>query len=101
MFHSEFRSAYDMMARETTDQGLPYDFGSIMHYPSIAYSSNGRPTFVVLKATRESIGTKCTPTYYDYLHVNLLYCQGTKASDGIEVIHLFILTVINYKQERF
>ncbi|CAF3682864.1 unnamed protein product [Rotaria socialis] len=38
---------FDVFSRTDTNMlGLPYDFGSIMHYRSDAFSSNGRPTIV-------------------------------------------------------
>ncbi|CAF4394367.1 unnamed protein product, partial [Rotaria magnacalcarata] len=38
---------FDVYSRTDADTlGLPYDFGSIMHYRSDAFSSNGRPTIV-------------------------------------------------------
>ena len=76
IFDSEFWHEYSGF-KETTDQGLPYDFGSIMHYASTDQSSNGKPTFLLLNNVSKPIGTTTTATYYDYLHINLLYCQGT------------------------
>ena len=82
MFYSEFWADFEMM-NKTTHQGLPYDVRSIMHYPPFLHSSNGRPNFIPLRPFTEPIGTALIPSYYDYLHINLLYCQGTLASNGI------------------
>ena len=62
----------------TTTQNLPYDYQSLMHFPSHAYSINGKPT---LKPLDESInesylGSSNTPTEIDYYHIKMLYCKG-------------------------
>ena len=93
MFDSECRVEYHKVSEyEATDQGLPYDFESIMHYASDDFSSNGKPTFVPRKRFLRPIGTADNASYYDYFHINLLYCQGTLTSDGKEVtLFIYIL----------
>ena len=68
---------------DASSQQLPYDIYSIMHYGSFCFSANGMPTLLhyssphshntakLVKVTKTSV-----PTTYDYLHVNLLYCEG-------------------------
>ena len=83
MFILENRVEY-YMQNETTDQGLPYDYGSIMHYSPTCFSIKGKPTFVPLKSFSKPISPKGNASSYDYLHINLLYCQGTLTSDDKE-----------------
>lgn len=32
-----------------TDFGIPYDYGSVMHYPQMAFSKNGNKTIIPLE----------------------------------------------------
>ena len=60
----------------TTSQGVPYDYASIMHFTKKQFSSNGNPTLVP-KATKQTrLGGANCPTFLDYFHVILLYCEG-------------------------
>lgn len=36
---------------EVTDFGVPYDYGSVMHYRATAFSKDGNRTIVALKVT--------------------------------------------------
>ena len=63
---------------ELITQGVPYDYYSIMHYEYFAASKNNLPTMLPLNPNirPKDLGSASLPTEYDYLHINLLYCQG-------------------------
>lgn len=42
-YYNDFGKASD---REVSAYGVPYDYQSVMHYPSKAFSKNGKDTIV-------------------------------------------------------
>ena len=66
---------------EYISQGIPYDYASIMHYTASEFSKNGQFTIVPINnsVSPDILNSAITPTPYDYLHVNLLYCGGKRA----------------------
>ena len=64
----------------TTTQGLPYDFNSIMHLRHNVFSCEKRYRSTVLPRNltipNRMLGISRTGTSFDFLHINLLYCQG-------------------------
>ena len=73
VFHSQFQKLDDICT-----QGVPYDYHSIMHYRSSSYPIIKEPTILSLidSVNVSDLGSAPLPTEYDYLHINLLYCQG-------------------------
>ena len=73
MFHSKFETYEDIVT-----QGVPYDYHSIMHFKSSAHPVTGNSTIVPLgvELKKADLGSALSPTEYDYLHINLLYCEG-------------------------
>ena len=74
---------FDIFYKASTQQ-VPYDFQSIMHYGSYCYSSNGKPTLLQRVHSEDrvefvKVKTVKLPSDYDYLHLNLLYCEGRHA----------------------
>lgn len=58
-------------------QRLPYDYGSIMHYPVRAFSSNGRPTIEPIRPTcGKRIGQRDALSRIDWAHVQRAYCRS-------------------------
>ncbi|XP_078378886.1 zinc metalloproteinase nas-15-like [Oculina patagonica] len=62
--------------------GTPYDYGSVMHYESKAFSRNGRPT-ILPKKQGETLGNRKGPSPIDIKQMNLLYkCSGGGGGGG-------------------
>ncbi|XP_063837208.1 seminal metalloprotease 1-like [Ostrinia nubilalis] len=57
-----------------TDFGVPYDYGSVMHYPETAFSKNGNKTIIVLKDDAV-IGQRNGMSESDILKLNRMYCE--------------------------
>jgi len=53
--------------------GLPYDYGSIMHYQSNAFSVNGNDTIIPIYAKGNVIGQRAHPSALDLIKVRLRY----------------------------
>ena len=68
-------SEFDILDENTSTQGLPYDYKSVMHPNMFAFGGGSSKTIVPLMAIgRLSIGPY--PTAVDMLHLNFLYCGG-------------------------
>lgn len=52
--------------------GIPYDFGSVMHYSEMAFSKNGERTIVPHDVTAE-IGQRIGMSSYDIARINAMY----------------------------
>ena len=72
-----FEGKFDIQANSTS-QGLPYDFQSIMHFHYNAHSHNQKSTIIPKVSTmpRTELASSERGTYLDFLHVNFLYCRG-------------------------
>ncbi|XP_064094393.1 blastula protease 10-like [Macrobrachium nipponense] len=64
----------NFLKEETNNFGVPYDYSSIMHYQSTAFSKNGRPTIVTLTpAMQVYIGQRKQLSFRDISIVNHMY----------------------------
>ena len=52
--------------------GLPYDYGSVMHYGTFAFSANGEATFTPLQQG-VTIGQRVALSATDWQHVQIYY----------------------------
>ncbi|XP_078663891.1 astacin-like [Branchiostoma floridae x Branchiostoma belcheri] len=70
---TEFRSQFDKYDDSYIDSlGTPYDYGSVMHYPGDAFSSNGQPT-IVPSQNGVTLGNTEGISAIDAQQMNLLY----------------------------
>uniref|UniRef100_A0A1A9VKK5 Metalloendopeptidase n=1 Tax=Glossina austeni TaxID=7395 RepID=A0A1A9VKK5_GLOAU len=64
-------------ATETAAFGVPYDYGSVMHYSPNAFSSNGRPTIVSLRPLADNVmGQRNGFSAFDIEKLNKMYDCG-------------------------
>ena len=58
-----------------TDIAFPYEYGSLMHYDSYAFSRNNQPTIIPRERRyKKTMGQREGATFYDYKQINRLYC---------------------------
>lgn len=71
-----------LSTNQVTTQGVPYDFGSIMHYSAYAFSRNGRPTIVPKdrSISLSALGQRDGLSTEDLEHINTLYCSDAPTS---------------------
>ena len=85
--NENFTDNFKVQERSEIDSlGVPYDLGSIMHYPLNAYSKNGLATIEVLPNVSFSgvIGQRDHLSNYDQRQTNLLYsCPVGKSTASI------------------
>ncbi|XP_039745307.1 zinc metalloproteinase nas-4-like [Pararge aegeria] len=74
-----------------TDFGVPYDYGSVMHYTENAFSKNGNNTIVPLQAN-VTIGQRKGLSERDVIKLNRMYCE-----ESGEPISYIINTVMRVK----
>jgi hypothetical protein len=61
----------------------PYDYNSIMHYGSYAFSDNGRKTILAKRGGAERMGQRVAMTVTDLAKINKLYSCSTTATPPI------------------
>ncbi|XP_075158663.1 hatching enzyme 1.2-like [Haematobia irritans] len=78
-------SNFDKAAR-TQAFGVPYDYGSVMHYSANAFSTNGRPTIVAVRSMGSSqMGQRDGFSAMDVQKLNQMYDCGASASVAVPV----------------
>lgn len=79
-YESDFQKA---AAGSTNNFGVQYDYGSILHYSSTAFSKNGQPTISAKQAMGSSqMGQREAFTKNDLNKINLMYnCQNDAKKD--------------------
>ncbi|XP_004530383.1 high choriolytic enzyme 1 [Ceratitis capitata] len=71
-------------AQRTIAFGVPYDYGSVMHYSANAFSRNGRPTIVAVQpGGGQKMGQREGFSAYDIEKLNKMYqCDGGAIGNG-------------------
>ena len=68
---------FNILDKNTSTQGVAYDYWSIMHPGVLAFAKGKCNTIVPLKFTG-NISVTTHPTLLDIFHVNILYCEGNE-----------------------
>ncbi|KAM9299702.1 embryonic protein UVS.2-like [Gastrophryne carolinensis] len=61
---------------DTLNQGIEYDFGSVMHYPSDAFSKDPDNLFTIIPKSNAAIGQRYGLSTLDVAKINKLYQCG-------------------------
>ncbi|XP_067629209.1 hatching enzyme 1.2 [Eurosta solidaginis] len=71
-------------AQRTVAYGVPYDYGSVMHYSPNAFSRNGLPTIVAVRpGGSERMGQRDGFSAYDIEKLNAMYkCDASSLGGG-------------------
>ncbi|XP_039292598.1 astacin-like metalloendopeptidase [Nilaparvata lugens] len=77
--YNDFSRAYPGSA---TAFGLPYNIMSVMHYPNIAFSKNGKPTILYKKDPSTEMGQRVGVTEGDLEKVRRMYNCPEQMSNG-------------------
>ncbi|KAH8388631.1 hypothetical protein KR093_011566 [Drosophila rubida] len=73
-------------AASTEAFGVPYDYGSVMHYSANAFSTNGQPTIVAMQANGASkMGQRNGFSDFDVEKLNAMYDCGYVAGSPVAV----------------
>ena len=79
----------------STTQGVPYDYDSVMHYSSHAFSTNDQATITPrdksVKLSR--LGQREGFSHNDVLHVKALYCPGEEGRSLGFIIAIFLAQI--------
>lgn len=74
-------------AGETSGFGVTYDYGSVMHYSSTAFSKNNKPTIEAKTITTEKMGQREGFSKKDIEKINKMYkCRGVTGVNGASTL---------------
>ena len=102
-FPLEFKFAFDRYSNRKIDSlGVEYDYKSVMHYGSKAFSKNGLPTIVARDPSVKRFGNTRL-SLLDIRQAKLLYdCPGRYTRfcsilvDQILLLHLLLVSLQNF-----
>ncbi|XP_014662085.1 PREDICTED: zinc metalloproteinase nas-13-like [Priapulus caudatus] len=71
----EYEHNFNKYDESTVTQfGFPYDYGSVMHYSSYGFSTNGEPTIMPLYVYLDDIGQRDGFSATDVDKLDAMYC---------------------------
>uniref|UniRef100_A0A914H8W2 Metalloendopeptidase n=1 Tax=Globodera rostochiensis TaxID=31243 RepID=A0A914H8W2_GLORO len=70
-------------AQKTENYGLPYDFGSIIHYPPEHGSYNTYKRITLNRFYQQTIGQEEKPSFKDYAIINRMYCNDSCGAENV------------------
>lgn len=69
-----YENNFDKAPRDSTFRfGVPYDYGSVMHYSVISFSKNNQPTITPKQTTNVEIGQRNAFSKHDIEKINRMY----------------------------
>lgn len=77
--------------------GVEYDYGSVMHYPTVAFSIDGSPTIVPKRSLNGAVmGQRLELSSNDIARLNNAYCQNLPVSPPPRPPHPIAQKVSNF-----
>lgn len=90
-FLLDFESNFDIASEAISDlQGIPYDYGSVMHYSAYAFAVDRRtPTITPIDSSvsLSALGQRGGFSSSDITHARLLYCSNTITMGEHQVVY--------------
>jgi hypothetical protein len=82
-----------------SNYGVEYDYGSAMHYPTVAFSTDGSPTIIPKKSLNgEVMGQRLKLSDKDIKRLNNAYCQSLPVTT---TQHPIVVKVNNFVNNLF
>jgi len=86
---------FDKQTNEEVDTlGIMYDYGSIMHYSTRAFSRNGNPTIIPSRLTVATLGQRNDFSDRDLAKINKLYRCGKLILFAVVLLMLMSLKIL-------
>ena len=91
----DFENKFAVATNRTATQGLLFQFNSIMFFDRLEYSNYKGPTYSVPCGIPDP-SNLALPSVKDYLHINLLYCQGQRMQGYIWLMMYVCMYLCTY-----
>ena len=77
---------FDIVDENTSTQGIPYEYSSVMHPGYFAFAKRKISTIVPLKI-KGHMSCNAYPTAHDLLHLKIMYCAGNTCAFTTNYTH--------------